>query len=83
MISVHPDRLKMRDAIWSEVSKAAHRGQAVHTGKTAEELIERYPNCGMTLREIEDAILKQITVAGGAVEMEHGTAKRQAGRRWH
>ena len=79
MVGIHPERLQIGYAISAKVNKAVYSDEALHTGKVAGQLAASYPNCGMTLREIENAIIRQIGLAGGAAEMEHRTATRRTG----
>ena len=79
MVGIHPERLQIGYAILAKVNAAVCSDEALHSGKVAGQLAASYPNCGMTLREIENEIIRQIGLAGGAAEMEHRTATRRTG----
>jgi hypothetical protein len=79
MVGTQSERLQIGYAILRKVNKAVYSDEALHTGKVARQLTASYPNCGMTLREIENEIIRQIGVAGGSAEMEHRTATRWIG----
>lgn len=66
-------RLQVINAIISKVSDAVFGDRMLNTGQEAAELIARYPDCGMTSREIQDEITRQVGLARGAAEIERSS----------
>lgn len=62
-------RLQLLNAITSALAEAAEKQRLLHTARLAAELASRFPDCGMTLRRIEDEIIRQVGIARGAAEM--------------
>lgn len=66
MFAVHPERLQIRWAVKALVNDAVDNARTLHCSKAADQLATRYPNCGMTVREIEDEIIRHIGLARGS-----------------
>lgn len=65
----HQDRLHIHYGILAMVNDAVETEQVLRSSPAAEELAGRYPNCGMTVREIEDSIILQVGLVRGVAEM--------------
>lgn len=66
MFAVHPERLQIRWAVKALVNDAVDNARPLHCSQAADQLASRYPNCGMTVREIEDEIIRHIGLARGS-----------------
>ena len=59
----------MRYAIEAMAKDAAENNRIIHSKPIAELLLARYPDCGLTVRQIENQIIRQIGLARGAAEI--------------
>lgn len=76
MFAVHPERLQIRWAVMALVNEAVDNARTLHCSQAADQLAARYPNCGMSVREIEDEIIRQIGLARGSAAIGDGFESR-------
>ena len=77
-MSYHPHALRIRLALLAMVMEAVENCQVLNSRSAAYKLLADNPRSGMTAREIEDEIIRQVGMAHGAVEYGHAAAGRYA-----
>jgi hypothetical protein len=66
---VSDQRSRLLDEIAMMAVNAAKHRQVIHCAVAAAKFADRYPNCGLTVREIENEIIRNVGEAGGAAEI--------------
>jgi hypothetical protein len=62
-VSAHPTRLVLVNSITSVCAEAADTRSIICSHRLATQLHERYPQSGMTVRDIERELIRQAIVA--------------------
>jgi hypothetical protein len=82
MATQFQQRLHLLQEVTSLVAEAAENCRILHTSNVAMQLAERYPTCGMSVREVEDELIRQIGLSRGVAEFGDATLARPVfGRR--
>jgi hypothetical protein len=57
------------EEIQRRVQDAVNDRECLHSGRLARLMSRTYPNCGMSVDEISDAIVREAIRAGAAIEL--------------
>jgi hypothetical protein len=67
-MGAHENPKSLRYAIITLVNDALESGAVLNSSSAASEIVIRFPDCRMTIRDIEDEIILQVGIAHGIVE---------------
>ena len=76
MATQNSQRLQVLQAVTSVVAEAAESQRMLHTAEIAAQLAKQYSSCGMTRREIEDEVIRQVGLAHGVAEIGYAALMR-------
>jgi len=77
----NPHALRIRLDLLAMVMEAVENGQILNSRLAAEQLSANNPRSGMTVREIEDEIIRQVGMAKGAAVIGSSRQGRRSASR--